>query len=222
MARLKRHQLVRLTPAGWAGVQQSHAGPHRAAQACLAHWATHDLPLVVTRQDSAPPGQVALGLAAPLRWDRLRLAVQVPRAALRVAEPFPAVSELTEALPASRRPAWVGLCQALAALGVVARVHGSHGWQLITGERCVRDASDLDLSLQVERTDQAEAAVSLLDQAWPGPDAPRLDGELTDPAGNAVAWREWLAWRRGGVTELLVKNLEGVALRPGPQALVLA
>src|SRR5256885_11862100 len=37
--------------------------------------------------------------------------------------------------------------------------------------------------------------------------------ELVFPGGWAVAWREWAAWRAGGVRSVLVKGLHGGALR---------
>ena len=48
--------------------------------------------------------------------------------------------------------------------------------------------------------------------AWSGP---RVDGELVFPRGEAVAWREWLQWRRGEVDSVMVKRLHGVALEQG-------
>jgi phosphoribosyl-dephospho-CoA transferase len=219
----QRQQLARLTAAAWADVRQSHAGESAVAQDCLAHWAAHDLPLVVTRQDGVALGHIALGLPAPLRWQRLRLALQVPAQALSGVADFPEMAALAPTLPAALRPAWLRLCGALADLGVAARVHGSHGWQLITGEACVREGSDIDLVLHVDRLAQADVVVALLERGLaPQPFAPRLDGELIDARGQAVAWREWQAWRAGRVGELLVKSVGGVALRPGAQALALS
>ena len=48
MAALHRHQLVRLNAAGWATVRGR--AWDEGAQACLAHWSGHGLPLVVTQQ----------------------------------------------------------------------------------------------------------------------------------------------------------------------------
>ena len=48
MNSLRRHQLAWLSEAGWAAIL---ARPWDAqARDCLAHWARHRLPLVVTRQ----------------------------------------------------------------------------------------------------------------------------------------------------------------------------
>ncbi len=60
---------------------------------------------------------------------------------------------------------------------------------------------------------QCDAAAVLLRRSDDG--SPRLDGELSFPDGSAVAWREWVAWRSGRVSAILVKRLCGVALEAG-------
>lgn len=211
---LQRHQLVRLTSNGWAGVQSGDREP--LAQAALAHWAAHDLPLVVTRQCGGDSGgQIALGLPAPTCWGRLRLALSVPAAALRDPHGFPAPAAITPLLAPEVRGAWTALAERLATLGVAPQVYGGHGWQAITGLRYLRDGSDLDLWLPVRDAAQADAVAAVLgDAAWRGP---RLDGELGFPDGAAVAWREWRQWRAGQVEAVLVKRLDSVRLERDAQ-----
>lgn len=205
---LQRHQLVRLTPEGWAGVQSDDRAP--LAQAALAHWAAHDLPLVVTRQRVNDGGQIALGLPAPMCWGRLRLALVVPAVVLRDPHEFPGPAVITPLLAPPVRTAWTTLTDRLAALGVTPRVYGSHGWQAITGRAYLREGSDLDLWLSVRDAAQADAVAALLDNAdWRGP---WLDGEIGLPDGAAVAWREWRQWRTGEVDAVLVKHRTGVRL----------
>ena len=78
---LRRHQLVYLGRPAWSAILSLNWDS--SARACLTHWSSHALPLVVTRQTDVPqPGGgdvVALGLPAPLRWDKRRLALQVAR-----------------------------------------------------------------------------------------------------------------------------------------------
>src|SRR5213079_1466936 len=106
------------------------------AQACIDHWAQHRLPLVITRQ---PPSNgsrdtpIALGLPAPLQWDRRRLAIHVPRSAMAWFDEFPRAAELTRLLPRAPRSAWRTLGQALAECNAPARIYGGYGWQLLTG-----------------------------------------------------------------------------------------
>ena len=206
MTPLHRHQIAWLSETGWHAVQRHDRDA--TARDCLAHWAARRLPLVVTRQDR-PAGDdtVALGLPAPGRWARRRLAISVPRGDVLYFDEFPLADELLRVLPASARPAWRTLCAGLRAVNVTARVYGSHGWQLLSGLDHVRAGSDIDVWLSVSDEAQADAAAACL-QSAPDP-LPRLDGELMFDDGTAVAWREWLAWRAGRVKSLLVKTLVG-------------
>jgi len=213
MTALHRHQLALLTETGWRGVL---AGAWDAqARECLAHWAQHRLPLVVTRQRPQGSDTVCLGLPAPGRWGRRRIALAVPWDALSRIDAFPRVERLSPLLDAAHRAPWRALCAALAASGVAARVYGSHGWQLLTGLDHVRAGSDIDLCIAVNDPAQADAVAELLQQAWPV-GAPRLDGELVFGEGSAVAWREWFTWRAGRAPSVLVKRLAGVGLARAP------
>ena len=209
MVPLHRHQIAWLSESGWQGVQQRDWDA--PAHDCLAHWAARRLPLVVTRQDMAAIGDtIALGLPAPGRWSRRRLAITVQRNEVLYFDEFPLAGQLVRVLPASARPAWRRLCADLATANASARVYGSHGWQLLSGLSHVRAGSDIDLWLSVSDEAQADAAAACLQSA--SDDLPRLDGELMFDDGAAVAWREWLAWRAGRVKSLLVKTLVGSTL----------
>ena len=197
---LHRYQLARLAHPGWQRVLAREWDPQ--ARECLAHWSAHDLPLVVTRQPAARVGcdAIALGLAAPGRWGRRRLALTIARGDVRSFSEFPRADEV---LP----PA---LSRALTVEGTVVRVHGSHGWQHLTGLDHVRATSDIDLWIAVDGAAPADAMARRLQSLADA--APRLDGELVFPDGSAVAWREWLAWRDGHAGAVLVKRLDGVDL----------
>ena len=215
----RRHQLVRLTEAGWRGVLHSapEAPARWDAQAldCLRYWAEHHLPLVVARQGDGwphmqPPDSLALGLPAPARWGRRRLSLRVPRTAVHYFDEFPAAECIGALLPWPVRAAWRALCAEFERLGVTARVCGSYGWQQLTGLTCVHPASDIDLLLTPGHARSADTLSALLQRA---PfERPRLDGEFAFHDGAAVAWREWAAWRSGRVARILVKRLDGASL----------
>ena len=235
----QRHQLVWLSAAGWQAVLSGPADEapwSDSARDCLQHWAAHGLPLVVTRQPApltaaltgygalplaghgaSPPTPrtpltpLTLGLVAPLCWGRQRLFVRAPAAAVQRVGAFPLAVDITGELPAAACKDWRTLCAALQAVGVEARVYGSHGWQALTGLACVREGtSDIDLLLPCATPAQADAATTLLARA--ARTLPRIDGECVFADGAAVAWREWVEWRAGAVRQLLVKRLHGAAL----------
>lgn len=215
MAALHRHQLVRLSEDGWrrvlAGAWQEDA------RECVQHWASHRLPLVVTRQpDWLAEGQVALGLSAPARWSRLRLVLQAPSGDVLGFDEFPLLEQILAQLPPTVGASAIALAESLALEGLTARAYGSFGWQAMTGLVYARDASDLDLWINVSGAAKADAAVTCLAQ-WSG--SLRLDGELVFPGDCAVAWREWQAWRAGRTRSLLVKRLHAVSTEQSLTAL---
>lgn len=212
MTPLHRHQIAWLTQTGWDRVRSR---PWDAvASECLAHWATHRLPLVVTQQLTGDADTIAMGLPAPDRWDRRRFALGVPRGDVLYFDEFPRTEQITRLLPRTVRRPWRGLCASLHALGVVARVHGSYGWKHFTQLDHVRASSDIDVWVAVSNMEQADAAAAML-QSFPC-EQPRLDGELVFDDGAAVAWREWLAWRAGRARALLVKRIDGSSLSQLP------
>ena len=205
---LQRHSLIWLANAGWQELLPQ--APDAPARQCLGHWAREHLPLVVTRQHGDET-QLSVGLAMPSRWARRKLALQVDPRHLLYSGSFPTATDIATLLPPPSRPVWRALCAELAALGLCPRVHGSHGWQKLTGLRYLRATSDVDLHVAVDSEALADRAAARL-QASTLPEGPRLDGELLFPDGAAVAWREWLQLREGRVREVLVKRLDGVAL----------
>ncbi|MBU4609599.1 malonate decarboxylase holo-[acyl-carrier-protein] synthase [Achromobacter sp. GG226] len=207
MPALRRHQLARLTPQSWQALL-TRAWDNEA-RACLTHWATHGLPLVVTVQRAIQPGEVALGLPAPWCWGRRRIALQVAKAAIESLDTCPPLHALAHTFP-DRAPSWQPLIAALDSLHAQAHVYGSHAWQHLTGLDYVHAESDLDLWVGVAGEDHADAVAAALGSA--SPPGLRCDGELVFPAGAAVNAREWQTWREGRARSLLVRELNGASL----------
>ena len=209
-ALFRRHDLVWLSRAGWQHLLEGACEPE--VLQCMEHWCKGRLPLVIGRQD--PRCQdLALGLAAPITWGRRKIALRVARSAVLYHDSFPQAPDVARLLPVALRARWVELITALATGNVEPRVHGSYGWQRVTGLRYLVPDSDIDLLLAVSGPEAADAAAGVLDAfLWTGP---RVDGELIFPDGSAVAWREWLQWRRGAVHRIMVKRLHGVVLEEG-------
>lgn len=197
---LQRNQLVWLHPGAW---QEITARPwDDQARSLLTHWAERQLPLVVARQrEGTDPTHISLGLPAPLQWERRKLALEArPEHVARTGH-FPWLHALVQ------QGTWSeGVhvrARALRALGLQARVYGSHGWQSITGLACVHDASDLDLCFEAPDLHTAIALCKVLaelDHGMP------LDGEIVFRQGGAVAWRELHQLVSGQVQQVLTRN----------------
>jgi phosphoribosyl-dephospho-CoA transferase len=209
MPPLRRHQLAHLSADGWSGVLSRDWDA--VARECLQHWAQRHLPLVVTRQPAGPDDSlVALGLPAPLAWDRRRIAVQLPPCAITWLDEFPGAADVLRLLSGRARSRVQTLLEGLSSIDAPARVYGGYGWQLISGERYVHADSDLDLWIAVESEAQADAVAATLQSR--APERPRVDGEIIFTDGAAVAWREWVTWRAGRTRGLLVKRLQGASI----------
>ncbi|MDO8320553.1 malonate decarboxylase holo-[acyl-carrier-protein] synthase [Rhodoferax sp.] len=211
MNALARNQLVWLHAQGWAQLQAQAWDAE--AQTMLAHWQCHGLPLVVCRQRvEVAPGQLCLGLPAPLQWSRRRLALTVAVAQVAAVGAFPTLQQVAQAKPWEK--AALALGRALGACGVTARVYGSHGWQWLTHMPYLHDASDIDVSVEVPDFATACQAAALLAAAELGP---RLDGEIVFPGGQAVAWRELQRVLAGGTAQVLLKARQSIRLATLPE-----
>ena len=212
---LRRHQLVRLTGAGWARVLD--APWDSGARSCLGLWAARGLPLVVTRQPADIGERVACGLPTPARFRRRRLALATAPGDVLFLDVFPPAADAGRLLPPVAHDAWRSLLAGLAGADCAPRVYGGFGWQRLTRLAYVHADSDIDLLLPVTGAEHADAVCAEL-AAAPAV-GPRLDGEQLMPDGGAVAWREWRDYRAGRVAQVIVKRLHGVALEcPGEAA----
>ncbi len=206
---LHRHQLLRLSAAGWAHALREERDD--GARACLALWAGRDLPLVVTRQ-ILPEGdpRIAVGLPAPATFGRRRLSLAIDPSHIAAVDAFPSADRVTPLLHEPARETWRALLAALAGARCAPRVYGGHGWACLTGLPYLHEGSDVDLLLPVDDAARADAVSAVL--ATSEIDRPRLDGELLFADGDAVAWREWRRYRQGHADRVLVKRLREVVL----------
>lgn len=179
-----------------------------AARVLLAGWIARGHPLIVTRQPLDAEHRVALGLALPPSEGKWRLGFLVDRAAIAQISLPPTLMDARASLPAAWSRKVAALLASPAIRATQPRIYGSAAMQAISGEECLGDASDLDLSLAPRSWSAAQSALAALaeiDAAWTGP---RLDGEIAAPDGGAVAWREL----RAALAKVLVKRLSGVDL----------
>lgn len=206
--RLDRHDLLDVAPEAWAEVTRGLDLPDDAAR-LVADWSLRGWPVVVRRRlageaDDALP--VALQL--PTAVGRLRVAASVPRAAVTRRPPV-GLAEAAGSAPAS----WNATMSALLGLEGFAEptVYGGLLWQHVTGEPVLRPTSDLDLLWRPE-PHRRRALLDILASLDGNP--VRLDGEIVLEDGGAVAWRELSGAAEGRVASIVVKTMEGVALRP--------
>lgn len=213
---LERHDLVWLAPAAvgsTVGAVQP-VGPCCAADPeasrLLADWVGAGHPLIVARQDdTVAAGQVRLGLALPPALGKRRLAFLVGRHNIVRSMPSPALTVAAlSVLPAHWRPLLTTVLALPEMLAARPRFYGSAAMQFETGLSCLDAGSDLDLLLTPPDWPAALAAcralVALDDPRCP----PRLDGEIRNKTGDAVAWRELATDSR----QVLVKSLDQVRL----------
>ena len=203
MQALQRNQLVWLHDAAWTALA---ARPwDAAARTTLAHWQQHRLPLVVCRQAPCTPMQrISVGLAAPRTWATSKLALDLAPEDIQAHGEFPSLQQVAHGT------SWQSAAHDLArALGVMAYVYGSHGWQHLSGLDYVHAESDIDLSLQVPDMGTAQAVVAQLEAAQ----LPmRIDGELVFAGGHAVAWREYARLLQGQTRSVMVKSRHSLQL----------
>ena len=207
---MRRHDLVWLHPS--ATYTTPCAEPGSAAWQALADWLAAGRPLVAARQ-TAPAGQVLLGLGLPLAQGRQRLSILVEASQIAEVRPPLAVRQCLAGLPAAQASALSVLAGRIEAGGGRLGVYGSLAWETLSGEAYRHAASDIDLICDVADLAQYEIAVDALRRAvaaFPG----RLDGELRLPDGLAVAWQEILALGGRSARTVLVKGEQAVALLP--------
>jgi phosphoribosyl-dephospho-CoA transferase len=186
-----RHDLAWLAP-GAAAVARftgSSTTPEHTARALLDDWIGRGHPLIITRQ---PPDAeaVALGLALPRSRGKARLAVLVPWCCVREARRPPELAAARERLPAAWQPKLRALLASREVVATAPRLYGSAAMEVVTGEPCLGPTSDLDLLLAPPTWAAAltvATTMATIDQSVAGP---RLDGEIRNRDGVAIAWRE--------------------------------
>jgi phosphoribosyl-dephospho-CoA transferase len=207
---MRRHDLVWLHPS--ATYATPCAEPGSVAWHALADWLGAGRPLVAARQ-TAPAGQVLLGLGLPLAWGRQRLSILVEASQIAQVRPPLDVRQCLADLPAAQASALLLLASRIEAGGARLGIYGSLAWETLSGEAYRHVASDIDLVCDVADLSQYEIALDALRRAvadFPG----RLDGELRLPDGRAVAWQEILALGGAAGKTVLVKGEQDVALQP--------
>jgi len=207
---LARHDLAWLLPAACstASLIGRACIDETAARAKLAAWVAAGRPLFVTRQPADAGSRIALGLALPPQLGKFRLGFLVDRAAIIRLGAAPGLADVIQHLPLEWQAKAAALLAAPAINATRPRVYGSAAMQVVCGEPCLSPGSDLDLAFSPANWPAACALVAALAKIESANPAPRVDGEVVTPSGDAVAWRELL----DEPARVLVKSLGSVEL----------
>ena len=202
---LRRHALVRLSQAPETGNDTDRALGDR--------WQAAGRPFIVSRR-RAGHDAVALGFCvADERYPELRprrvAARTDPRHVVDVAGP-PRLDEIA-CCPAAQAHAasFSRLASAAERARLDIRVYGSWMWQALTGERHVRETSDLDVLVDVADAGEADRVAAFLQREEVGL-AFKLDGELSFAGLGEIHWREY----RQGKPQVLLKSVDALRLMP--------
>jgi phosphoribosyl-dephospho-CoA transferase len=208
---LRRHDLLRPEPATWDTMLRCHQG--LGDLPLVADWARLDRPVIVRRRMAGElPGCVPAALPLPPCHGKRRLAFTFSSGAALTALPPVFLRDAARAAPAE----WQSIIAALLAfgdtIGVAPRVFGALLWEHATGLPYLSARSDLDLLWSISNEPTAHSLVARLRQLdAEGP--VRLDGELELPNGAAVNWRELARNLEDHNGDVLVKTMDGVAMR---------
>lgn len=208
---MRRHDLVYLRPgAGFAWSGPPPASP--VVRAAVAAWIAVGRPLVAARQPADGQG-LLLGLALPLAQARQRVALRVEAGEVAEIRPPLSLAACLVSQPVAVREVLLTLERALRQAGIGLGAYGSLAWEALSGEAYRHAESDIDLISDVADRAQLETALALFADAAAALPC-RLDGEFRLPGGAAIAWRELAAaWGEPG-RSVLVKDEQGVALKP--------
>lgn len=205
-APMRRHDLIFVRPESWRLALAARSD--LAADPLVAPWVENGWPLIGRRATPCERHGVAVGLPLPPFAGKRRLAFLMQAEDVLSVAPPPSLGTAARMAPPAWRPTLERLAELASLHSVDARVFGSLAWRVLTGLDYLTDRSDLDLLLRIDRdTDVADLVAGIAEIESLAP--MRLDGELVRGDGAAVNWRELHA----GADQLLVKTIDGVALR---------
>jgi phosphoribosyl-dephospho-CoA transferase len=203
---MRRHDLIFVRPESWCVALAARSD--LAADPLVAPWVENGWPLIGRRATPCERHGVAVGLPLPPFAGKRRLSFLMQAEDVLSVAPPPSLVAAISVAPPAWRPTLARLAELASFHSVDARVFGSLAWRVLTGLDYLTDRSDLDLLLHIDRdTDVAGLVAGIAEIEALAP--MRLDGELVRDDGAAVNWREL----HGGSDQVLVKTIDGVALR---------
>lgn len=210
MGSFNRHDLVWLKLD--AVKHAEYAGPALMeplrALSLLHRWVLGNYPLIVARQNDVPQGCLRVGLAEPASWGKRRLAYLVNVDNIERHQSGPLLGDVVQRLPQPWQAGASALAAGVKELGVSAHVYGSTAIEVLTSLPCITANSDLDVLFKPADWAAAKALCVRLNQLRLTHPECKVDGEVLNPAGDAVHWLE-LSQQR---IQLLAKSNQVVRL----------
>lgn len=171
-----------------------YAGPAAmepiSALSLLHRWVLGGYPLIVARQEDVEPGCLRVGLAEPASWGKRRLSFLVRRGDIQKHQQGPRLDSLLTQLPQNWQAGALALNSFLRDQGIDAHVYGSSAVQALTGLPCVAESSDLDVLFKPASWSTLEKLCHFLNALQSQYPEFKVDGEVLNPSGHAVQWRE--------------------------------
>lgn len=211
MSVFNRHDLVWLKLDAVKRAEYTGPAPMEpiSALSLLHRWVLGGYPLIVARQDHVPSDCLRVGLAEPASWGKRRLSFLVNRCHVDKHHQGPNLGDLLAQLPQQWQAGGAALHRFLLEQNMDACVYGSSAVQALTGLSCVTENSDLDVLFKPLNWSTAEKLCRFLNALESEYPEFKLDGEVLNPSGNAVQWRELSRALFEPNTQLLSKtNLE--------------
>ncbi|WP_291812830.1 malonate decarboxylase holo-[acyl-carrier-protein] synthase [Limnobacter sp.] len=214
MITFNRHDLV------WLHIDSvkhaEYAGPLPmepiSALSLLHRWVLGGYPLIVARQDEVLPNCLRVGLAEPASWGKRRLSFIVNNQGIQKHQHGPGFGAVLPQLPQHWQAGAGALQQFLDEQKIDAHVYGSSAVQVLTGLPCLTESSDLDVLFKPVSWLEAEKLCLFLIALQTEYPEFKVDGEVLNPSGQAVQWRELHRSFSDPNSKLMVKTNHTVKL----------
>lgn len=161
-----------------------------SALSLLHRWVLGQYPLIVARQADVPQGLLRVGLAEPASWGKRRLSFLVNTTDVSRHHQGPLFNDVIEKLPLAWHSGAKSLQAILDESNITAHVYGSASIEVLTGLPCITDNSDLDVLFKPASWEGIMGLCAGLKRLSLEHPAFKVDGEILNPAGDAVQWLE--------------------------------
>ncbi|MCR2747471.1 malonate decarboxylase holo-[acyl-carrier-protein] synthase [Limnobacter parvus] len=187
-----RHDLVWLNIDAVKHAEYSGPAPMEpiSALSLLHRWVLGNYPLIVARQADVPQGMLRVGLAEPASWGKRRLSFLVNPSDVLQHQTGPLLADVLAKLPLGWRFGANMLLVYLNELNMPAHVYGSTAIEALTGLPCITENSDLDVLFKPTSWESVSGLCARLKQLSQDHPTFKVDGEVLNPAGDAVHWLE--------------------------------